>query len=398
MAYAGLTLENPASGERITFRQTAADTDGELVAIDLELPAGRRVPGPLHIHPRQEERFEVVEGTMRFRMGRERIVAGPGEVVVVPAGVPHDFANAGDTAALVRVEVRPALEMERLFETAVRLAEQGRTLRGGLPRPLDLALFVREFEDEVQAAFPPRWVQRLALAPLAWFARRRRRTGDLRALAGGAAAQPSRWSPGASDLCLIGAERAGREHRAGERERRQQAAVAGHRGPVDAALERLAAGLDGPVDGVIVGDRRDPVGNQLALHERRREERQRQLQERDRSDQGLLLARDESERVGERRERGAEQDGGEHERCDAERPPSNATPIASAMPTITSDWISACTVFWPRRPTISDQRLAGVTSSRSVTPRSRSSIMDIPFQPLEKNAVMTSTPGTRYCL
>ena len=182
MAYAGLTLENPASGERITFRQTAADTGGELVAIDLALPAGRRVPGPLHVHPQQEERFEVIDGTMRFRMGRERIVAAPGEVVVVPAGVPHDFANVGDTGALVRVEVRPALEMERLFETAVRLAEQGRTLRRGLPRPLDLALFAREFEDEVQAAFPPRWVQRLALAPLAWVARRRRRTGDLHAL------------------------------------------------------------------------------------------------------------------------------------------------------------------------------------------------------------------------
>jgi quercetin dioxygenase-like cupin family protein len=183
MAYAGQTLENPESGERITFRQTAADTDGELVAIDLELPAGRRVPGPLHVHPLQEERFEVVDGTMRFQLGRERIVAGPGEVVVVPAGVRHDFANVGDTDALVRVEVRPALEMERLFETAVRLAEQGRTMRGGLPRPLDLALFVREFEDEVQAAFPPRWVQRLALAPLAWLATLRRGRGDLPARA-----------------------------------------------------------------------------------------------------------------------------------------------------------------------------------------------------------------------
>src|SRR5688500_4262956 len=119
MAHPGQTLENLASGERITFRQTAAGTGGELVAIDLELPAGRRVPGPLHIHPRQEERFEVLAGTMRFRIGRERIVAGAGEVVVVPAGVAHDFANVGDDDALVNVEVRPALEMERLFETAV---------------------------------------------------------------------------------------------------------------------------------------------------------------------------------------------------------------------------------------------------------------------------------------
>jgi quercetin dioxygenase-like cupin family protein len=86
---------NPASGERITFRTTAADTNGNLVAIDLELPPGSRVPGGLHIHPVQEERFEVVRGTMRFRMRRKKILAGPGEVVVVPPGVPHDFANAG---------------------------------------------------------------------------------------------------------------------------------------------------------------------------------------------------------------------------------------------------------------------------------------------------------------
>ena len=174
MAYPGQTLENPASGERITFRATAAQTDGELLAIDLELPAGRRVPGPLHVHPLQAERFEVVAGTMRFRMGRERVVAGPGDVVVVPAGVPHDFANAGDSDALVRVEVRPALQMERMFETAVALAQQGRTMLGGIPRPLDLALFTREFDAEVRAASPPRWMQRAALAPLAWLAGLRR--------------------------------------------------------------------------------------------------------------------------------------------------------------------------------------------------------------------------------
>jgi quercetin dioxygenase-like cupin family protein len=172
MAYAGQQLVNPASGERITFRKTSAETGGELVAIDLELPPGGRVPGGLHIHPVQEERFEVFEGTMRFRMGRRRVVAGPGDVVVVPPGMAHDFANGGDTEALVRVEVRPALKMEELFETAVALAEQGRTMLGGIPRPLDLALFTRRFEQEVQKAFPPRPLQRIALAPLAWIAQR----------------------------------------------------------------------------------------------------------------------------------------------------------------------------------------------------------------------------------
>jgi quercetin dioxygenase-like cupin family protein len=173
MATPGQTIVNPVSGERITFRTTAAESDGELLAIDLELAPGGRVPGGLHVHPLQEERFEVVSGRMRFPMRRENIFAGPGGVLVVPAGVPHSFANAGDEDALVRVEVRPALRMEQLFETAVALAEEGRTMLNGIPKPLELALFTREFEQEVQAAFPPVWLQRLSLAPLAWLAKRR---------------------------------------------------------------------------------------------------------------------------------------------------------------------------------------------------------------------------------
>jgi quercetin dioxygenase-like cupin family protein len=173
MATKGQTIVNPVSGERITFRTTAAETDGALVAIDLELAPGGRVPGGRHVHPLQAELFEVIRGRMRFRIGRETIFAGPGEVNLVPPGVPHDFANAGDEDALVRVEVRPALKMEQLFETAIALAEEGRTMLNGIPKPLELALFTREFAQEVQAAFPPVWLQRLSLAPLAWLAKRR---------------------------------------------------------------------------------------------------------------------------------------------------------------------------------------------------------------------------------
>jgi quercetin dioxygenase-like cupin family protein len=174
MAYSGQTIENPVSGERITFRKTAADTQGELLAIDLELSPDGHVPG-MHVHPEQEERFEVVEGRMRFKLGLKTIVAEPGDVVTVPAGKAHAFKNAGDDTARVKVEVRPALQMERLFETSVALAEEGRTTRKGMPKPLDLALFVHEFRREVQGPFPPAAIQRLALAALAALARRRGR-------------------------------------------------------------------------------------------------------------------------------------------------------------------------------------------------------------------------------
>ena len=91
----GQTLENPVTGERFTFVHTAATTGGELLAFDFALRPGGAVPMP-HVHPVQTERFEVVEGLMRFRVGLRTGIAGPGDVVEVAPGVMHSFANAGD--------------------------------------------------------------------------------------------------------------------------------------------------------------------------------------------------------------------------------------------------------------------------------------------------------------
>jgi len=114
----------------------------------------------------------VLRGTMRFRKGLTTVIARAGDEVVVPPGSYHRFANAGKEPAMVRVEVRPALSMERLYQTVVALTRDGRTLRSGMPKPLDLALFMREFDQEVQAPLAPGLV-RVATAPLAWLAARR---------------------------------------------------------------------------------------------------------------------------------------------------------------------------------------------------------------------------------
>jgi quercetin dioxygenase-like cupin family protein len=172
MAFTGQTIENPVSGEKITFIQTARDTGGEKLEIELELSPDGHVPGA-HVHPEQTETFHVLEGTMKFRMGLRRIVAKAGDTVVVPAGKVHRFSNGGDETARCRVEVTPALDMEQLFETAVELAIEGNTTRKGMPKPLHLALFTRRFAREVRAPFPPAWMVRVLMAPLAAMARRR---------------------------------------------------------------------------------------------------------------------------------------------------------------------------------------------------------------------------------
>jgi quercetin dioxygenase-like cupin family protein len=181
MAFSGQVLDNPISGERFIFHQTAGDTGGQLLSFDLTVTPDGRVPGG-HVHPMQQESFEVVRGVMRFRKGLRTVIARPGDTVVVPPGAFHQFANASDEPAVVRVQVEPALRMEQLYETVAALAAEGRTLRSGMPKPLDLAAFMREFEQEVQAPVAPGLV-RAALAPLAWMAERRGLDRRIRALA-----------------------------------------------------------------------------------------------------------------------------------------------------------------------------------------------------------------------
>jgi quercetin dioxygenase-like cupin family protein len=179
----GQTLENPVTGERFTFTHTAASTNGELLAFDFALRPGGAVPLP-HVHPIQTERFEVTAGRMRFRVGRKTLIAEPGDVVEVAPGVVHSFANAGDAEARLRVEVRPALAMERMFAEVVALARAGAMTRRGLPRnPLVLADLARRYDQEAHAPLLSVGVQRALLAPLV-FSARHPRAGFAGAVAG----------------------------------------------------------------------------------------------------------------------------------------------------------------------------------------------------------------------
>jgi quercetin dioxygenase-like cupin family protein len=172
MANTAQIIDNPVTGERIEFLRRSADTGGALLEFELVLAPDGRVPGA-HVHPEQEERFLVLEGTMRFRLGLRTIVARPGDELVVPAGRVHRFANGGEEPARVRVQVEPALDMEDLLVTTAELAHEGKVLRSGMPKPLHLALFVQRFRREVRAPFPPAWIVRPLLAPLAAIARSR---------------------------------------------------------------------------------------------------------------------------------------------------------------------------------------------------------------------------------
>jgi mannose-6-phosphate isomerase-like protein (cupin superfamily) len=163
MIQIGDTIENPVTGERLVFRKTSRETGGQAVVIETFVQPNGFVAAA-HVHPSQEERFEVLRGSVGFKVGRKKLVAGPGQRVTVPAGTPHKFWNAGEEEAHFVCEVRPALQFESLLETMFALAADGKTNRKGMPNPLRLAVIARAHFDTVQLPFPPALLQRIALA------------------------------------------------------------------------------------------------------------------------------------------------------------------------------------------------------------------------------------------
>jgi len=139
-------IVNPVTG--VTVRAGADD------AVRIELAPGAAGPAE-HVHPRIEERFDVVAGTPTFRIeSRERRVS-PGRELRVSPGTPHAFRNDGDAPATLLGRTVP--ESERLAEvvaTLFGLAQDGRTDERGRPGLLQAAVMAETVEETRLAGVP----------------------------------------------------------------------------------------------------------------------------------------------------------------------------------------------------------------------------------------------------
>ena len=128
--------------DRHDHSRTHAREPGHRRALHLHRHRGHHRRRAAHLRPRAAPRRRGPDPARapdpdRALRGRRRHDALPrrpaprsspaaGDVVEIAPGVVHGFANAGDDEARVRVEVRPALEMEEMFAEVVAMAEAGR--------------------------------------------------------------------------------------------------------------------------------------------------------------------------------------------------------------------------------------------------------------------------------
>lgn len=165
----GDVLEHPVTRERSTVLELPWKNPDGRASAELTALVGARVAGE-HRHPGIVERFTVLEGELSVKRDGHASVLHQGESAVIEPDVWHDWWNASDRDARVRVEVTPGERFAYMIETLFGLAQLGHTNSKGMPHPLQLALFASEFSDVIVFRSPPPLLQRAifgALAPIA---------------------------------------------------------------------------------------------------------------------------------------------------------------------------------------------------------------------------------------
>jgi mannose-6-phosphate isomerase-like protein (cupin superfamily) len=178
-------LENPVSKERIVVHR------GEpgVFRIEEQVPVDMIRP-PLHLHRRQQERFEVLAGEVTVQVRKDLHVLAVGRCLVVQPGTPHTWWNSGESELRMLTEFRPPGNMQSFFETFCGVAQEGRANASGGPPFLQVVASASHWDSYLCG--PPVPLQRALFAvlrPLAHqrgyragydrFDRQRRRSAEL---------------------------------------------------------------------------------------------------------------------------------------------------------------------------------------------------------------------------
>jgi quercetin dioxygenase-like cupin family protein len=103
------TREEIGVGElAIRFLLEGEQSDGSVAVFEFDVPAGSKVAAP-HSHDGYEETIYGLEGTLVWTVEGQSNEVGPGEVLCIPRGAVHHFANTGDLDAKALAIVTPGI-------------------------------------------------------------------------------------------------------------------------------------------------------------------------------------------------------------------------------------------------------------------------------------------------
>ena len=119
-------------GNTLTLRVHGRDTGGVLSVVESVDQKGGGPPP--HIHHREDETFQILEGEYEFTCGGKTFIARQGATVFAPRGVPHSYRYVGQSPGRMMLTLTPA-GFEQFFEEVGALSPQQQEI----PRVMEIA-------------------------------------------------------------------------------------------------------------------------------------------------------------------------------------------------------------------------------------------------------------------
>ena len=109
-----------AAGDRVSQSLLDRDSGATSCSVNcIKTPPGEGSPAGMHTHS-VDQLFYILSGTMSLEIAGQSHVAGPGTLVVFPAGVPHRNWNGGNEATIHLAFNSPLPEQGKPFARSVQ--------------------------------------------------------------------------------------------------------------------------------------------------------------------------------------------------------------------------------------------------------------------------------------
>ncbi|RYY22762.1 MAG: cupin domain-containing protein [Chitinophagaceae bacterium] len=152
------------AGETITFLGTFIKDGVEILEADMVVQPN--AGPPMHTHYRQDESFTVVSGTMAWQVaGQKPEYAYAGETVLIKAGVPHKFWNAGTDVLRCKGHVTPPENFVYFLTEVYKSLNANK----GRPGMYDGAFLLNRYKSEFAMDEIPAFVQKFIFPVVLFF-------------------------------------------------------------------------------------------------------------------------------------------------------------------------------------------------------------------------------------
>ena len=152
-----LRLENRHTGEILRMRRVRTEDGQTVLVVEGSLPPRSGGPPP-HVHFLEREEVRVVAGTLGARVGNATIRLPVGGRATFPAGVAHNWWNAGEDLLELAGQVIPAGDLDRYLQALFAVINASPT---GRPSIFYVAHVLHRHRRTQSVQVPPRAVQRV---------------------------------------------------------------------------------------------------------------------------------------------------------------------------------------------------------------------------------------------